>query len=140
MASRILALPPEQAFRLVATLRAHGRWVPLTRVSAPTGLAQPGDEVVARTAVVLVDRMSVLEADPPRRLVLCKRGPVLVGTATITVAPVDTRSRVSWSYAAHLRGPLPARLTGPVLDRALDAMAALVLWRMARAVHRSRRP
>lgn len=139
MATRAFDLPPEQAFRLVATLRAHGRWIPLTHLRAPQGVPRAGDVVVARTAGVFLDRMRVVEVDPPRRLVLDKHGPVLLGRVTLTVTPLGSGSRVAWTYAAHLRGPLPRSVSGPVLDRALDGMARLALWRMGRAVHRSRR-
>lgn len=136
MTGRVLDVPPERAFQLVATLREHGRWIPLTRVDAPTGVPRAGDVVVARTAGVFVDRMQVLTVDPPRTLVLRKLGPVLLGTATITVtAASGGRSRVSWTYDARLRGPLPA---ARLLTPALEGMAAFALARMARWVSRTR--
>ncbi len=137
MVTRTLDLPPDQAFRLVAALGEHGRWIPLTRVTTPAGPTREGDIVVARSAGLFVDRMQVVRLDPPRTLVLRKLGPVLLGTATITVAPGAHRGEasVSWVYDARLRGPLPA---SAVLDPALEAMAALALWRMARWVGRMR--
>ncbi|MEE6281413.1 SRPBCC family protein [Georgenia sp. MJ170] len=138
MAGRELDLTPEQAFRLVAAVGEHGRWVPFTRVSVPAPEPRAGDLVVARTAGLFVDRMRVVMVAPPRRLVLAKVGPVLLGSATITVTPAGTRARVSWTYDARLRGPLPAALTGPALNHALDAMAALALWRMDRWVRHTR--
>ena len=136
MATRVLDVDPDRAFRLVATLGGHGRWIPLTHVAAPPGPARTGDVVLARTAGVFVDRMQVLSADPPRELVLRKLGPVLLGTSTITVAPAPGgRSLVTWTYDAHLRGTLPA---SGVLNPALEAMAALAMWRMARWVRRTR--
>ncbi len=136
MAVRVLDLPPERAFRLVTALDQHGRWVPLTRVTAPSGLPRDGDVVVARTGGLFVDRMRVERVAPPHELVLAKLGPVLLGRATITVTPADgDRARVSWTYDARLRGPLPAR---SLLGRLLEAMAALAMWRMARWARRTR--
>lgn len=136
MVARVLDVPPERAFRLVAALGEHGRWIPLTRVTAPSGVPSIGDEVVARSAGVFVDRMQVVGVDPPRELVLRKLGPVLLGTATITVVQVAAgRSRVSWTYDAHLRGPL--RASG-VLIPVLEAMAGLAMWRMSRWLRRTR--
>ncbi|QDB78260.1 hypothetical protein FHE66_05260 [Georgenia sp. 311] len=136
MASRVLDVPPDRAFRLVATLGRHDRWIPLTHVAAPPGPARTGDVVLARTAGVFVDRMQVARADPPHELVLRKLGPVLLGTSTITVSPAaGGRSRVTWTYDAHLRGPVPAP---GVLNPVLEAMAAVAMWRMARWVRRTR--
>lgn len=136
MAARVLDVPPERAYRLVAALHQHGRWVPLTRVDARRGVPHPGDLVEARTAGVFLDRMRVLRVEPPHLLVLAKLGPVLLGTATITVTPAPGGcARVTWDYDARLRGPLPAAaLVGPLLE----AMAALALWRMARWLRRTR--
>lgn len=136
MVARVLDVPPERAFRLVAALDQHGRWIPLTRVAAPSGVPDAGDDVVARTAGVFVDRMRVVGVDPPRELVLRKLGPVLLGTARIVVTAVPGgRSRVSWAYDARLRGPVPA---SRVLNPVLEAMAGLAMWRMGRWVRRTR--
>lgn len=131
---RILPLPAAEAFALVADVRGHGRWIPLTRVQAPARALRPGDRVSALTAGVFRDRMVVTDAIPGRLLALRKAGPVLAGTTTIAVTPRGAQdSVVQWTYDAHLAGPLPRALTGPVVTAALELMAAVVLWRMERA-------
>ncbi|WP_413451320.1 SRPBCC family protein [Georgenia phoenicis] len=138
MASRTLDLPPEWAYAVVTAARHHGRWIPLTRVSAPARALREGDEVVGRSALALVDRMRVTRADPPHELRLVKTGPVLLGEVVITVRPAGPgRSVVDWAEdGVHLRGPLPRRLTGALLRPSLEAMTALALWRIDRSVRR----
>ncbi|MFC4553979.1 hypothetical protein [Georgenia faecalis] len=62
---RVLPLPADEAFALVTDFARHGEWIPLTRMSVPAGGARPGDAVVARSAVVLLDRMTLERLDPP---------------------------------------------------------------------------
>ena len=94
-------LGPRQAFDLIADLRVHERWIPATRIDAPARPLRTGDEVVARSARWLVDKMVVEESTPPEGtapgvLRLRKRGPVLLGDATITVAAAgDTPNTVA---------------------------------------------
>ncbi|WP_324650593.1 SRPBCC family protein [Georgenia sp. H159] len=141
MASRTLDLPQEWAYALVTAVRHHGRWIPLTTVSAPRPPLREGDVVVGRTARVLVDRMRVTRADPPRELRLVKTGPLLLGEVVITVtARGPHRAVVDWAEdGVHLRGPLPRALTAALLRPALEGMTAFALWRIARSVRRYRR-
>lgn len=132
---RLLPLPAADAFDLVTDVREHGRWIPLTRVQAPARALQPGDRVSALTAGVFRDRMVVTDVIAGRLLALRKAGPLLAGTTTIAVTPRGAGdSVVQWTYDAYLAGPLPRALTGPVVTAALEAMAALVLWRIERSV------
>lgn len=137
-ASRVLPLDVAAAWSLVADVRHHARWVPMTTVGverprpggdgfdrlpdeSPPGV---GDEVTAVTGPTvrrggrgwLVDRMRVERYEPPLGAVpgiavFVKLGPALGGTARIEVAEAGPgRSRVVWSEAAHVRG-LPAGAT-----------------------------
>ncbi|WP_152192255.1 SRPBCC family protein [Georgenia satyanarayanai] len=141
MASRTLDLPQDWAYAVVTAVRHHGRWIPLTRVDAPARALRAGDDVVGRSALVLVDRMRVTHADAPRELRLVKTGPLLLGEVTITVRPDGpSRAVVDWvEEGVHLRGPLPRRLTAALLRPSLEAMTALALWRIHRSVRRERR-
>lgn len=115
-ASRVLPLDVAAAWSLVADVRHHARWVPLTRVTVerdgPDGRdgtrpaplpdasrTEVGDVVVAVTGPRarrggrgwLVDRMRVERFEPPLGAVpgvavFVKLGPVLGGTARIEVA------------------------------------------------------
>ena len=144
-------LGPRQAFDLIADLRVHERWIPATRIDAPARPLRTGDEVVARSARWLVDKMVVEESTPPEGtapgvLRLRKRGPVLLGDATITVAAAgdipntvaaagdtpntgaaagDGGSRITWDAQTWLAGPLPARLTRPLAGAGYRVMLAL---------------
>lgn len=132
---RILPVPVDEAFALLSDVRAHGRWIPLTRVQAPSRPLRPGDRVSALTAGIFRDRMVVTDVIDGRLLSLRKTGPVLEGTTTIAVTPRGADATVvQWTYDAHLAGPLPRRLTATLVTAALEAMAAMVLWRMARAL------
>ena len=141
MATRVLDIPSEVAYALVTAVRHHGRWIPLTRMSAPAGPLEVGDVVVARTAGVFLDRMRVVRADPPHLLTMVKTGPVLLGEVSIAVRPLGPRRAVvDWREdGVHLRGPLPHRWTARLLRPALEAMTALALWRIGRSVRRHRR-
>lgn len=140
MTSRTLDLPQEWAYAVVTAAHHHGRWIPLTTVEAPRRPLREGDEVVGRSALVLVDRMRVSRSDAPHELRLVKTGPLLLGEVVITVAPQGPhRSLVTWTEDdVHLRGPLPHRLTAALLRPSLEGMTALALWRIARSVRRQR--
>lgn len=146
MSARTLPLPAEAAFALVTDLSRHGEWIPLTRMDVPRRPLRVGDAVVATTARVLVDRMTVVRLDPPLGgddgvAVLRKNGPLLLGAARITVRSAGPgRARVVWDEDVWLRGPLPRGLSRGLLAPFLDAMGALALWRIGRSVRRSSTP
>lgn len=160
--SRVLPLDADRAWRLVADVRRHGRWVPLTRVDLgrpradgsgwerrPDGSApRVGDRILAvsgpcarRGGPGLVDRMRIERFDAPLgrgpgTAVFVKLGPVLLGGARIEVADAGAgSSRVTWSEAVHLRGLPPAttRWVGAALT---DLMVRGVLRRVAREAER----
>ncbi len=136
---RVLPADVDDAFALLADLRGHDRWIPLTTVAAPSRLPHVGDVVEARTAGFFVDRMRVLEVDPPRLLRLAKIGPVLFGEASIEVVPLTAGTcRVRWSEHVHLRGPLP-RVTEVLLRPVLAVMTWLALRTVERWL-RAQRP
>jgi hypothetical protein len=111
-------LAPADAWARLVDWRAHGRHVPLTRVTAgrpgPAGTA-PGTGVggtfVAFTGVGRVgfaDPMEIVEWDPPHRCRVAKRGRVLRGWAELTVRSDGSGSVVTWREEARPRG-LPRR-------------------------------
>lgn len=149
--TRVLAGQPDAVFDLVADVRQHSRWIPLTWGAFPAGPA--GDPLPdgplprgARFTMYshpgIVDRMEVVGLDRPaagsvgserHSLVLRKAGPLLRGTAGIDVEPVDhASSLVTWWEEVALAGPLPARLTSPLLAVPLGLMLRLALHRVAR--------
>lgn len=133
---RILPVSAERAYELLSDLPGHRRWIPLTRVDAPSRL-HVGDVITARTAGILLDRMQVTAIHPPHRLAFTKIGPVLLGSAGITITPLSaTRCRVDWWERVHLAGPLPQHFTRALLRPVLEAMTRLALRRLARWVHR----
>lgn len=142
--TRHLPLRAEEAWALVADVRNHARWIPMTRIEAPAALT-----VGARFTAVsgpgatngypgLADRMVVTSLVAPStpeartgRAVLRKEGPLLLGTAEIVVVPGDDDGAlVTWVEDVHLRG-LPARWTRRLLRPVLTAMT----WYALRKVH-----
>ena len=130
---------------LVTDARRHAAWIPLTRIDA-SGPPALGTEVVAvsgpfarRGAPGLVDRMRITRFDPPAGgrpgvAVFTKTGRVLRGDARIVVLPDDEPgTRVRWSEAVYLAGPLPRRWTAAVLAAPLRVMLRLALARAARS-------
>ncbi|MBI9114636.1 SRPBCC family protein [Sanguibacter suaedae] len=148
--SRVVPLPADEAFALLADPRHHGRWIPLTSGTFPDHPPGPlpvGAEFTMVSTPGIVDRMRVTTLDtvPPRdgdgppmlRTTLRKVGPLLLGVAGISAAPVTpTSSRVTWWEDVHLAGPVPAALTRAAAAPALLGMTTLALWRAAREIRR----
>lgn len=119
----ITALSRDEAFAAVTDWRRHR--VPLTRITvtdvgftARTGIGPVGFD----------DPMEVTLWDPPRRVVLHKRGRVIRGDATIEVVEHGTGSAVTWDEDVQITG-VP-RWADPVVRPALRAMISLVLRRL----------
>jgi hypothetical protein len=136
---RTIPASADETFALLADLRGHHRWIPLTTTDAPPPPARPGDALTALTAGVLPDRMRVEHVRPPSVdggpgvLGVRKLGPVLLGDVEITVTPAGPgASVVDWREDVWLRGPLPRRLTRLLLTPPLEAMTALALRRVER--------
>lgn len=154
--TRVVQGQPGDVFDLVADVRHHSRWIPLTRGLFPTGPSGTplppgplprGTRFTMLSHSGIVDRMEVVELTRPtaryptparpggderHRLVLRKAGPLLAGTAGIDVEPVDHGSSlVTWWEEVWLAGPLPARLTAPLLGVPLGLMLRLALHRVA---------
>ncbi len=139
------------AWSLVADLRNHERWIPLTRVSLD-GPAAAGATVTAvsgpfarRGFPGLADVMTVDRYDPPVGAepgiaTFTKIGHVLKGHASIVVVPAGpSSSRVFWSENVYLAGPLPRRLTEAALKPFLGGMVRYALMKArheARATNR----
>ena len=145
-ASVVLRLPAARAWDLVADVRNHARWVPLTRVDAAPGPLPEGEELVAVTGPWarrggggLVDRMLVTHAEAPSgrrpgRATYRKLGPVLRGTAEVHVRPLGaTLSEVTWVERIGLRG-VPAAVTAVPSRLLSGAMLRLLLRRVRREV------
>jgi hypothetical protein len=135
---RIVDLSAADAFALVADFSAHERWIPLTTISTPGRPLVEGDEVVACSARILDDRMRIVELSPPDGLLpgvlrVEKLGPVLLGEATITVVPSGPdHAVVRWEEDVWLAGPIPKRITRPLLAPALTAMLEVALRSLQR--------
>ena len=124
------------AWALVADLRNHERWIPLTRVqvdgSTVTAVSGP---LARRGAPGLKDVMTIDRFDPPVGTepgvaAFTKVGRLLKGTASIVVVPAGpSSSRVLWSEDVYLAGPLPRRLTAAVLKPFLGGMVRYALMR-----------
>ena len=136
------------AWGLVADLRNHERWIPLTRVSIDglrSGATAAGAVVTAvsgpfarRGFPGLADVMTVDRYDPPLGTepgvaTFTKIGHVLKGHASIVVVPAGpSSSRVFWSETVYLAGPLPRRLTGAALKPFLGGMVRYALMKARR--------
>jgi hypothetical protein len=135
---RTVDLSAADAFALISDFHLHERWIPLTTIEAPRPPLHSGDHVVAVSAGFFTDRMRVLEATPPDGATpgvvrVRKEGPVLLGDAAITVAPVGPdASTVLWEEDVWLAGPLPVRLTRALLAPAFAVMLAHALRNLER--------
>jgi hypothetical protein len=136
---RTLPAPAPVAFALLADLRGHHRWIPLTSTDAPPPPVRRGDTLTALTAGIFPDRMRVEDVRHPDdvhhhgELHVRKLGPVLLGDVRITVTPTGPGTSVAdWREDVWLRGPLPRGLTRLLLTPVLEAMTALALRRVER--------
>jgi hypothetical protein len=116
-----VAAPAARVWQALVDWPAHGRWVPLTRVTVltPSG-AGVGARFVGRTGIgplAFDDPMQVTEWVPPSgsdpgRCRVVKQGRVVRGAAWFTVVPLGTaRCRVAWTEDVEIT---PARLTRPL--------------------------
>ena len=112
--------PADRTWATMVDWPAHGRWVPLTRVSVltPSGVGV-GARFVGRSGIGPLgfdDPMQVVEwaapsAGAPGRCAVVKQGRVVLGTASFEVADLPGgRSRVTWWEDIELA---PVRLTRP---------------------------
>ncbi len=146
--ARLVPAEASVAFAWVADLRTHPRWIPLTRVDGPTVRGPEAGDRVTMVSGPVTDRMVVETIERPStatgrvgRTRLRKLGPVLLGEAGFDVVPVDARRcRVVWWEEAHLAdrvaGPLPRRLTDPLVGLALRALMHVSLSRLHRRLER----
>lgn len=151
---RVLPIPADRAWDLVTDVHRHARWVPMTRIGAPTRLSV-GETFVAVSGPTapqggpgLVDRMVVERLDPPTAAGptgpaasgvarFRKTGPVLGGVAEIHVRPLGPAlCEVTWIERITVRG-VPAGLTDVVARPATGAMLRRVLGLVAAEVHGS---
>jgi hypothetical protein len=122
----------EETWRRITDWPAHGRWIPLTRVSVVSAFPRgPGARFVGRTGIgplAFDDPMEVVEwrePEPgvPGRCRVVKQGRVVLGGASFEVAEGGAgTSAVTWTEEASLA---PVRLT-----RLIDPLVA-VLGRVA---------
>lgn len=136
-----VAAPAQAVWDAVVDWERQGRWLPLTRVEVEE--AGPGrglgTRIVAWTGLgplVVADRMTVTQWDPPRRATVTKTGRVLRGSAWFEVRPLSAqRSRLVWGEA--LEPPPLGVLGGPagaVLALGTRAFFAVALRRFAAEV------
>jgi hypothetical protein len=137
-----------EAWDLVADLRNHERWIPLTRITVDASTVTAVSGPLARrgfpglTDVMTIDRFDPPVGSEPGVALFTKIGRVLKGQASIVVVPAGaSSSRVLWSEHVYLAGPLPRRLTEAVLKPFLGGMVRYALRKAhaeARATDRRR--
>ena len=142
-ASATVPLPPDAAFALVADVRNHDRWIPLTRgrfPDAPPGPLPRGARFTMLSTPGIVDRMIVTDVAGDQSTSLSttfrKVGSLLNGVAGIEVRPGATAgtSQITWWEDVHLAGPLPARLTRAVVGPFLVLMLRYALRGVVREI------
>jgi uncharacterized protein YndB with AHSA1/START domain len=138
---RQLGAPVDRVWALVTDWPAHGRWIPLTRVSidpdSPTARGL-GTRFTGRTALGPIgfdDPMTVTEWQPPDasgegRCRVIKRGRWLAGWAEIEVRPTAGGSRLSW--LEDVRPRWTPRWADPVVSRVGKLLFDRTLRRLAR--------
>jgi carbon monoxide dehydrogenase subunit G len=98
---REVRLSPDEAWRRVTDWPAHGRYVPLTKVT------RTADGFLARTGVGPIgfdDPMDVVTWNEPSYCRLEKRGRIVKGWAEIKVEAQGEGSRVTWREEIKVTG------------------------------------
>ena len=127
------SLPPQEAFAFMADFANSPRWDPntsrATRVDpGPVGVGSAFDLVTAFGGREVELRYTILEHEPPQRVVLRAEQPRYTSLDTITVTVAGSGSsvhydaRLSFHGAARLLDPLMQLLFRRVGDRAREGM------------------
>ncbi len=125
---REVALTPAEAWRRLTDWKAHGDFVPLTRIAltdhgfdAFTGIGRLGFH----------DPMDVVRWDEPSFCRLEKRGRVVKGWAELSVQPHGAGSRVTWREDIRVKG-VPRAFDGltrasstKLFSRVIDGLLAV---------------
>ncbi|PFG32295.1 SRPBCC family protein [Sanguibacter antarcticus] len=142
-ASVTVPLPAADAFALVADVRNHDRWIPLTHGRfpvAPPGPLPRGARFTMISTPGIVDRMIVTDligtASTTLSTTFRKAGPLLAGVAGIEVTPGPTArtSQITWWEDVHLAGPIPARVTRVLVGPFLVLMLRYALRAVSREI------
>ena len=124
---REVRLAPQVAWNRLTDWPAHGRFVPLTKVTATP------DGFVARTGVGPLgfdDPMQIVASNEPSFCRLEKRGRLVKGWAELSVEPQGDGSRVTWREEIKVRGvPRPLdgltrRASTRLFSRVIDGLLA----------------
>ena len=118
-------LTVEEAWRTLTNWRAHGEWIPLTKMIIVHSGDQPalGDKFIGRSGLwplVFDDVMTVTRFDPPGVHGFCevtKSGRVVKGSASFAVTSTETGTVVTWVEDI----PLP-----PLVEKTLGALLTFV--------------
>ncbi|MDR7086951.1 carbon monoxide dehydrogenase subunit G [Aeromicrobium panaciterrae] len=122
---REVRLSAEEAWRRVTDWPAHGRFVPLTKVT------RTADGFVARTGVGPIgfdDPMDVVTWNEPSFCRLEKRGRIVKGWAELSVVPNGEGSRVTWREEIRVTGVprifdwLVRRSSARLFSRVMDGL------------------
>ena len=137
-ATRVFDMDAGSLFDRITALKNHERLIPFTRIEAPGRRPRVGDTVVATSLGVIRDVMLLTRYERPGArggnhsgtAMYRKVGPLLLGTAEITVTPLpDHTARVDWTEEVHLAGPFPTELTSAVVGHFLTLMTGRALRR-----------
>lgn len=131
--------PAERVWAALVDWAAQGQWILATQVRVTDGDGTAvGDRVAARTGVgplAFVDRMEIVEFDPPRRCTVRHLARVVRGVGVFeVVAESPARSRFVWSEELDLPLGVIGRLGWPLarplftlgVGRSLQRFADLV--------------
>src|SRR5690625_2027770 len=127
--SRLIELDAKQLFAIASDVRFHSRWVPLTRIKAPSDRLRVGESFSACT-LGLVDRMTLTSIEDGVAH-FSKDGPLLLGSAQIEVREVAPGvGRVTWTYDVPIAASLPQFVARSLAGVLLPPVLRIVIVRM----------
>ena len=118
-----IAAPPAEVWRVIEPVERHGDWMAdaesIRFTSAQTrGVGAAFDCATRVGPLRTIDRMEIVEWDPPRAMGIEHRAAV-TGRGRFTLAPWGSRTRFTWreelTFPWWMAGPLGALLAEPAL-------------------------
>jgi carbon monoxide dehydrogenase subunit G len=132
--ARVVPVPVERAWQVLADWERQGAWMPLTRVRARDG-HRVGGRIEAWTGigpVGFLDTMTITAWDPPFRCEVMHTGGLVRGSGMFAVEPVGAgRCRVVWEERLDLPWGALGRLFWPAFRPVVRAGLAFALRRLA---------
>jgi carbon monoxide dehydrogenase subunit G len=131
--------PAQPVWDALTDWAVHDRWMLLTKASGGHGVGESIEAFTGLGRVGVLDTMTIVTWEPPRRCVVRHTGRIVRGSGAFEVRPAgDGRSVVVWSEWLDLPLGRLGRLGWPLVRPLVRAGVAFSLRRLGRYVQAGR--